>query len=328
MDAVVLLVALVVILAGAELFTNGVEWLGVRFNLSHGAVGSVLAAVGTALPETAIPVLALVRGPAGSGHDIGLGAILGAPFMLSTLALLVTGVAVVYHRWRRRRPDTVRVEAGVIGRDLGFFLVMYGGALLAAMAPAPVQAVAALALAGGYALYVYLSFARNGEEGNDELSPERLYLMPQAHRPHLPAIAAQIAAALTLIVGGAHYFVEALQDLATVLGVPPLVLSLILTPVATELPEKMNSVLWVGRGKDTLALGNITGAMVFQGSVLPALAVAFGQWRLGGSELATGLLALLSALILLLRVRAGGEFKPAWLLTGGAFYVAYVALVL
>lgn len=327
MDAIVLLVALVVILAGAELFTNGVEWLGVRFNLSHGAVGSVLAAVGTALPETAIPVLALVRGPGGSGHDIGLGAILGAPFMLSTLALVVTGAAVVYHRWRRRRPDTVQVEAGVIGRDLAFFLALYGGALLAAVVPAPVQAGAATALAGGYALYVYLSFARSGEGAND-LSPERLYLMPLAPRPHLPAIAAQIAAALALIVGGAHYFVEALQDLATVLGVPPLVLSLILTPVATELPEKMNSVLWVGRGKDTLALGNITGAMVFQGSVLPALAMAFGQWRLGASELATALLALLSALILLLRVRAGGEFKPAWLLTGGAFYVAYVALVL
>ncbi len=327
MDAIVLLVSLSVILAGAELFTNGIEWVGVRFRLSNGAVGSVLAAVGTALPETAVPVLAMVRGSVGSGHEIGLGAILGAPFMLSTLALVVTGAAVVYHGWRRRRATRVRVEAGVIGRDLGFFLALYGVALLAAWAPRPVQTAAALVLVGGYALYVYLSFAK-ARESESELVPERLYLMPQAHRPHLPAIAAQIAASLVLIVGGAHYFVEALQDLATVLGVPPLLLSLIITPIATELPEKANSVLWVGRGKDTLALGNITGAMVFQGSVLPALAMAFGQWRLEGGEAVTAILALFSAALLLLRVRAGGEFKPAWLLTGGAFYVAYVALVL
>ena len=42
--------SLLVILAGAELFTNGVEWIGEGFGLSEGVVGSVLAAVGTALP--------------------------------------------------------------------------------------------------------------------------------------------------------------------------------------------------------------------------------------------------------------------------------------
>ena len=46
-----LLVTFVVILIGAELFTNGIEWAGHRLKLAEGAVGSLLAAVGTALPE-------------------------------------------------------------------------------------------------------------------------------------------------------------------------------------------------------------------------------------------------------------------------------------
>ncbi len=56
---------------------QGVEWLGKIFNLSEGAVGSVLAAVGTALPETIIPIIALLFNHGASGHEIGIGAILG-----------------------------------------------------------------------------------------------------------------------------------------------------------------------------------------------------------------------------------------------------------
>ena len=50
MELLSLALAFVVILAGAELFTNGIEWFGLKLGLAEGAVGSVLAAVGTALP--------------------------------------------------------------------------------------------------------------------------------------------------------------------------------------------------------------------------------------------------------------------------------------
>jgi cation:H+ antiporter len=93
-----LVVALVAILGAAFLFTNAVEMLGERLNLGSGATGSVLAAVGTALPETMIPVVALV-GAALAGEsagaaagEIGIGAILGAPFLLATLAMFVVGL--------------------------------------------------------------------------------------------------------------------------------------------------------------------------------------------------------------------------------------------
>ena len=99
MDILLLLVALAVILLGAELFTNGIEWFGHRLNLAEGAVGSVLAAVATAMPETLIPVIAIVGptifgGGSPNSAEIGVGAILGAPFMLSTLAMFVTGIDV------------------------------------------------------------------------------------------------------------------------------------------------------------------------------------------------------------------------------------------
>ena len=106
-DVLVLRVSLVVILFAAELFTNGIEWMGRKLGLGEGAVGSVLAAVGTALPETLIPIIAIVFATAEGAHEVGVGAILGAPFMLSTLAMFVTGLGIVAFRARRASDTTV-----------------------------------------------------------------------------------------------------------------------------------------------------------------------------------------------------------------------------
>jgi cation:H+ antiporter len=60
LDAVLLIISFVVILAGSELFTNGIEWFGHKLELGEGAIGSVLAAIGTALPETMVPLIAIL----------------------------------------------------------------------------------------------------------------------------------------------------------------------------------------------------------------------------------------------------------------------------
>ena len=70
-------------------------------------------------------------------------------------------------------------------------------------------------------------------------------------------------------------------------------LSLVLAPLATEMPEKANSVLWVRRGKDALALGNITGAMTFQASIPVALGLVFTTWELDAHALTAAVIGLL-----------------------------------
>src|SRR5437764_11766314 len=92
-----LVLGLVVILAGCDIFTNSIEWLGKKLDLNEGMLGSIFAAVGTALPETLIPIVAVIFGTtttSSHANDVGLGAIIGAPFMLATVAMLVTGTAI------------------------------------------------------------------------------------------------------------------------------------------------------------------------------------------------------------------------------------------
>lgn len=341
MDAVLLAIAFIVILAGAELFTNGIEWFGHKLQLGQGAVGSVLAAVGTALPETMIPIIAIGFGSGGSTDEVGVGAILGAPFMLSTLALFVTGLGVIAFRRRRLTATRMVVDTTVLVQDIRYFVAAYAVAILAALLPASLAGVrpfVAVVLLVMYAWYVKGHLDGEGGEG-EGLEPLRFHRIDRAghrldpHNPRMWIVSLQVLASLACIVGGAYLFVGAVNRIATALGVSEMLLALVIAPIATELPEKFNSLIWVRHGKDTLAMGNITGAMVFQ-SAIPvsvALVLAPERWQVGEG---TGL-AFLSAGIAFAAVAAvfipmwrRARLDAPWLLVGGAFYAVYVGLAL
>jgi cation:H+ antiporter len=114
--------------------------------------------------------------------------------------------------------------------------------------------------------------------------------------------------------------------LATKLGVSVLVLSLLLIPVATELPEKVNSLLWAGRGKDTLAVGNLTGALVFQGSLLPALGLWLTPWQPSREVLSAAFVTLIATTWLQIINRSHGV-RPVMLLLNVVCYAAYFYLL-
>jgi len=361
-DILLLILSLAVILAAAELFTNGIEWFGHKLNLAEGAVGSVLAAVATAMPETLIPVIAILGplifgGDPEASHAIGVGAILGAPFMLSTLAMFVTGVAVITYARRGRRGTEMRVNVGVLGRDVAFFIVGYSIAVGTAFLPAELgwlKWVAAAILFVLYAIYVRLHFTDEAEAGNpEELNRLHLARMTPAggqpprddievdafpgdisitgHEPSMRLIVVQVVVALALIIVGAQVFVGAVEELSIAIGLDPTILALIIAPIATELPEKFNSVLWVRNTKDTLAMGNITGAMVFQSCLPTVLGLLFTTWTFTAESaisFASAGVAIIATLIIFGNMLRTGKLSAWTLLIGGPLYLIYVYLAL
>lgn len=319
-----LVVSLGLILAGAELFVNGVEWLGKKLNLSEGAVGSVLAAVGTALPETIVPIIAIVFGSGQSGHAIGIGAILGAPLMLSTLAMFVTGVAVIAFRRRRTRGTNVIADYSTMNRDLGFFIVVFSAAIITGFIHMrSLQLVIAAVMFSSYFIYVFIMIKEERDlESESELAP--CYFARRHETPPMFYILLQVIAALVIIVLSAKLFVVEVTDIAAIYAVPAFVLSLVIAPIATELPEKFNSVIWISREKDTLALGNITGAMVFQSSMIPAIGICMTNWQLTTGALYSALLALGSSIIIYLELRRHQRISAPILMLGGLFYALFL----
>lgn len=321
-----LLAGLVAMLVGAALFTNAVEWAGVGLGLSHGALGSVLAALGTCLPETLVAVVAVILG--GATSEIGVGAILGAPLLLSTLAFWVTGTAALWFARRVGRPLTLRVSRQAFEQDVTFFLVVFGLAAAAGLVGVRAIQVAIAALLGaGYVAYVTRALGRRSEGGAEPL-PKRLLLSPSSHQPTWVAVGVQLALALAAMVAGAQLFVRAVEGLSGSLGVSPFALSVFVAPLATELPETLNSVLWVRQRKDTLAVGNITGSMALQSSLIPAVGIAITPWQLDQRELLSAVVALAAAGSVYLAYRLRGELSALHLVAAGGFYALYMALVL
>jgi cation:H+ antiporter len=329
MDAFLLAVSFAVVLCGALLFTNAVEWLGHRLGLGEGAVGSVLAAVGTAMPETLIAVVALLSASPGSG-DVAIGAIVGAPFLLATLAMGLVGLFAFAYRRRREQGVRLAAHGPTLERDLLFFLAFFAiGGLLAWGPPAAVRIPVGIAFLGAYVLYIRRTLGAGGAvQAAATLDPLIFERRPERReRPGIVLCAVQLLVGLGAMVGGAHLFVEQLLGIADSLGVEALVLALILAPLATELPEKVNSFFWVREGKDALALGNISGAMVFQSTIPVGIGLIFTGWTLDANAVLSVGLGLAGGLLAYLSLHRARRFRLPVVAGWFALYAGFIAAV-
>lgn len=323
-----LLLGLAIILISCELFTNGIEWLGKRLRLGDGVVGSVFSAVGTCLPETMIPIIAILfSNGSENSMDIGIGAIMGAPFMLSTLAFFITGASVLVFWKRRKTGMKMQVNNVILARDIGFFMIVYTIGIAAAFIKLDLAKVLiSILLVAIYIYYIVLTVKQDNESHS---SIEKLYASRYLKvKTNMSSIAFQVALALGGIVIGAHVFVKEIELVAEHFGISALILSLIVAPIATELPEKFNSIIWVSRKKDTLAMGNITGAMVFQSCIPVAIGVYFTNWELDNRVIFSGLLSIAAAGVVYLWIKLKGSLSPQPLIAGGVFYMIFIGYLI
>ena len=329
---VTLVVASGIILLGAETFTNALEHLGEKLKISEGITGSIFAAVGTALPESMVPVVAIL-GSTGSEavrHEVGIGAILGAPLLLSTLAFFLIAV---FAARKRTWNGTFHPEPSGLRRDLVWFLTAFSLGGVAMFVPGNAT-VLRWTIAGTlvvmYACYLFLTIRASKAlvaQGHGTEADHPLFLS----RIHLPtnlfSILIQLGLGLGLIIIGTKGFVHSIEHISTWLSISALALSLLIIPLATELPEKVNSILWIRRERDTMAFGNISGAMVFQGSLLPALGIALTAWA-PRTEMLVGIGITLAASLYLLIQLHRRTLKPYHMAFNGICYGVYVAILL
>jgi len=327
-----LAVMLVIILIASELFTNALEHLGATLKISEGVTGSLFAAVGTALPETMVPLLAIFAGTTNAqvNEEVGVGAILGAPLMLSTLSTCLMAMAVLP---TRGAGGLVNPERSGLVRDLDFFLFAFVVAAAAMFVPEGARYVRAgmsAILVITYFVYILLTLRASERlvgEGHGTRAHEKVFLSRIGFPENAVTTLIQLALGLALLIVGAKGFINGVEGVSKLMGMSPLLLSLLIIPIATELPEKVNSILWIRRGKDTLAFGNITGAMVFQGTLLPAIGIMLTPWQPRKEVLSGVIVTLLAAAWLRFNVQSNGV-RLRMLLINGLLYVVFLGWTL
>lgn len=315
-----LLASAVVIYLSCELFVNGVEWVGAKLAVGQKATGSILAAFGTALPESVVTLVAVAFGANEATKALGVGAALGGPLALSTIAYATVGVTLILCRRTLPDSDAGRRQFAVLARDQGWFLAIFLFKIalgLIAFAWKPWLGILFLA---AYALYIRQEVGGEAEEG--EGAPEPLKFAPRAATPSTAMALVQTGLALAVIFAASRLFVSQLHDLGPALGLKPQLLALLFSPIATELPETMNAIIWVRQGKYRLALANISGAMMIQATVPTAFGMFWTPWLLDAPLLLGAGITAAAVTVMALAFRNG--FVSRRLLAGmGLLYLVF-----
>jgi cation:H+ antiporter len=313
-----LLVSAGFIYGACEYFVNGVEWVGRKIGVSQNAVGTVLAAFGTALPESVVTFVAVVFGHDATAKSIGVGAALGGPLVLATIAYPVVGLML----WITR-PDARRQAIDVnvrLGRDQSWFLLIFLLKIALGFVAFAIKPWLGWAFLAAYAVYTWMEMRH--EDDLSEGEPEPLKFQPKKPLPNTALAVVQTLLALVAIFAASHVFVTQLAVVGPWLGIPSTVVALLLSPIATELPETMNAIIWIRQGKHRLALANISGSMLIQATIPTALGLFFTPWLFDGAlALAAGITALaIMGLMILLRRNA---LTPIRLTLFAIFYLIF-----
>ena len=318
-----LLSSAAVIYFSCKYFVNGIEWVGHQFGVSKNATGTVLAAFGTALPESVVTFVAVVFGQTEAQREIGVGAAIGGPLVLATVAYAVVGWAFVTSKIRQEGPLLSAAGSQRLINDQKWFMSVFVfkiGLGLVAFVIKPWLGVFFLL---AYAAYVRNELTAEAEIG-DSGDLEPLKLRPKDKEPSRIWPLLQTGAALIVIFLGSQVFVHQIEAIGQAVGLGPQLVALLLSPVATELPEILNAVIWVRQGKQTLASANISGAMMIQATIPSALGIVFTPWRLEPALVWAAVVTMLAivGLFLLLRKNALSAGK---LCLFGLFYALFGA---
>ncbi|SIT51399.1 Ca2+/Na+ antiporter [Paraburkholderia piptadeniae] len=296
---VLLIASACIIYVSCETFVNGVEWLGNKLNMTQTATGTILAAFGTALPESVVTLVAVAFGNTPAHKEIGVGAAIGGPLALSTIAYAVVGLALLATAKRvgRARANAVDADTRRLRRDQIWFLVIFVIKIALGLFMFSLKPVLGLAFLAAYALYCWKELTAEGEAGDqEELEP--LKLRPREENPAMVWIVAQTVGALVIIFLASHLFVTQIEAVGPWLGVAPQLTALLFSPIATELPEIMNAVIWVRQGKERLALANISGAMMIQATIPTAFGLFFTPWHLAAPSIVAAVVTALAIVFL------------------------------
>src|SRR5258708_316109 len=295
----------VAIYLSCEFFVNGVEWVGQRLKITETATGTILAAFGTALPETVVPFVAVGFGTTDAERDIGVGAALGGPLALSTLAYGVVGLTLMGSpRLKVRRKETLDVDYRRLSRDQAWFLSIFLCKLALGLIAFQGKWWFGFLFLGAYAFYVWKELQSDGSISEDhELEP--LKIRPRDPDPALIWAALQTIAALIVIFAASRIFVSQLDVIGPWLGMSSQLVALLLSPIATEMPETMNAIIWVRQGKERLALANISGAMMIQATVPTAFGLFATSWLFDRPLIVAAGVTALAVVALFLMFRGG-----------------------
>ena len=239
MNFVIFVIAMGVLIWGADLIIQQSERIALKFKIPEFIIGATLIALGTSLPEMAASIAASYNGKA----DIAIANVIGSNILNITLVL-----ATVFLIARNINPDRdffAKDSTWALVPVLVFILMIIDGII------SRFDAALLLLLMGAYLLFLLQDAKDIPEEELDEID--------LSHFSWAKTIPVLIGAFL-LVVIGAHFTVESAAEIAKSFGISEWVIGIVMISLGTSLPELVVSISAAIKGKVDMAIGNIIGS--------------------------------------------------------------------
>ena len=277
---ITLILSLVFILVSSYLFYNSLENLRVKFNIKETYVSIVFAAIGSVLPEIIIPTIAILTGTYGNGNvDIGVGAILGGPLILSTLIIFIAGLFIIKQRGVSGKINFQNLD---LKKNLKLFFVAYIILFLSVIIHRITHSLVFNFLIILLLITVYIKFIKDKmnepDYYTDKIQCKPLILTYLGIKSNKFYVILQALLSLLMMTYFSETFVDAMNLISMKYHFSIFILSVIIIPIVTEVQEQFISIMWFRTHKDVMAINIIIGSMMFQVAILPIIGILFTNW--------------------------------------------------
>ena len=239
MDFVIFVIAMGVLIWGADVLIEQSERIALKFHIPEFIIGATLIALGTSLPEMAASVAASYNGQA----QMAIANVIGSNVLNITLVL-----ATVFLIAKNINPDRdffAKDSTWALVPVLVFILMMIDGVI------SRFDAMLLLLLMGAYLMFL-LNDAKN-------MPKEDIVILEEETFSWIKTIPILIVG-LALVIVGAHFTVESASSIAKSFGISEWVIGIIMVSLGTSLPELTVSISAALKGKVDMAIGNIIGS--------------------------------------------------------------------
>ena len=305
MDYIILAIALVAVVLGADNLVSGSAAIARRFGISDFVIGAIIVGIGTSFPELIVSCIGAFEGKV----DVAIGNVVGSNIfnILGILGITALIHPVVVKRDNMRFELPLCIGVSILATLLAFNFFVDDNIIINRL-----DGVVLLLL---FATFIYISFVRDRKKGITSAVEEE-------ERPQRLGVAIlRTLGGLAVLITGCHFFVESAVTIATQWGVNEAFISITLIACGTSMPEFAASVAAAAKKNTDLALGNIVGSNIFNITFILGVSSQITPLSGGGITVVDYVVMIAAAVLLLLM----GLNKKISRLEGSIMFVAFVA---
>jgi len=303
-----LLVALAVLVWGADKFVDNSSLIAKKFGLSELTIGLTIVALGTSAPEIFVGISSVLNGT----EAIAMGTVIGSN--ISNIALIF-GVSCIGISIRPAKTNSIQFLPFILG------VIILGLGLLD-LKITKVESIEFLFL---FAAFMYITYAfripdtNNKDDEND------------AEINTIKTMTFLVIGLLALIIGSNYAVVNA-EQIAVMLNVPQVIIGLTIIAIGTSLPELAATISAIIKKKNDMVIGNVIGSNVMNIALVVPIIGLFSDTTFEANILSRDFSIMAIASVLFVLIAASYSSTKVSLnfikFIGFAFVLGYLAYIL